>query len=204
MAATIKALYAGKASSAATTVYSVPAGKYAVIKSIVIVNTTANLYRTFRLIVGGAYIAYDHSLQGSQTLVINDLDIPLMAGETIQVQGSGGSEVEFTISGFEEDYVAIDYDYSKRTALFTTSGNFSGFGYNYLIKSIVICNTTNVDAKVTIDIDSTRKLMVEQSVIANDTLIIPNPDIFLPTKTLSIGVVTTAAVQVSIVLERVV
>lgn len=200
MTDTIKALYAGNATTSAANVYTVQPGKYAVVKSMVITNSYTDTSVTFRLIVGGVHVAYDHVLEGSETLIINDLDIPLIEGETIQVQSSA-NVVNFTLSGFERDYLVADYNYSKRVSAVNSSLSFGTDSFNWLIKSILVCNPGNTLAKVTVDLP--RRIMSAQSVKPYDTLIIPNANIFRAAGS-SIIINTTTPIQVCFVLEKVV
>ncbi|RAW09731.1 hypothetical protein DC345_30180 [Paenibacillus taichungensis] len=127
------------ATNTSTTIYKVPTGKYAVAKSVVI-NNSSNADLTFRLIIGGAYVAYTHTLKSRDTLVINDLDFPLLPGEEIVVLASSSS-LTIRVSGFENDYVASEYPYMKVNALPVSNIGLIAKNSDVIIRSVIICNT---------------------------------------------------------------
>lgn len=177
MADTIKYMFEGSLPASATAVYTVPSGKCAVAKSFSITNPTA-VPLTFRLIVGGIVVAYDHTIKGFDTLFINDLDIPLLSEENITVMGSTTS-VKMYITGLERDYVASEYPYQK--ILYTLFGTAITPANNFdaMIKAIVLCNPNAADAQVGITLQN--YLIPPQKVVkGKDSLIIPLPKLFLP------------------------
>jgi hypothetical protein len=95
------------AAASATVLYTVPAGKDAVISTIVVANRTATgtAFRIAVLPSGAAtiepqhYIAYDVSLGGADSTTLT-LGITLSAGQGVRVQAIS-ADVSFTAFGTE-------------------------------------------------------------------------------------------------------
>lgn len=203
MADVIKYLFAGSLPTSATEVYTVPSGKCSVAKSFAITNSTVSPL-TFTLIVGGVNVAYDHTIKAYGTLLINDLDIPLLPGENITVLGSTTS-VKMHITGLERDYVASDYPYQKIIYALYGTATTPANNFDAMIKSIVLCNPNSAgDAQVSITLEN--YLLPPWKVIkTKDSLIIPSPKIFLPKgKQITVTVAgTNTNCRIGFVLEKV-
>ncbi|OPG94192.1 hypothetical protein B2I21_33560 [Chryseobacterium mucoviscidosis] len=204
MADTIKSIFEGNVPTTSTIVYTVPSGKYSVIKSAIICNSSTNTVVTFRLSMGGGNIAYDHTLKGGDTLVLDELDFPLLPGESITVSGSTSS-VRMLISGFERDYDSANYPYLKAVTVVTVGGGgiYSlANDFDAIIKSIVICNSTNTAA--TVSLNTSISLINSKLIKPYDTLIVPLPKIFLAKGKQLYHAATTSTAQFTIIMEKVV
>ncbi|WP_338591887.1 hypothetical protein V6669_06365 [Paenibacillus sp. Y5S-9] len=201
MADTIKYMYEDAVPTTATAVYTVPSGKCAVAKSFVISNP-GSVARTFRLIVGGIVVAYDHTIKGYDTIFIDDLDIPLLPGETIIIMGSTAT-IKAYVTGFERDYVTSEYSYQKINHLLNGSIMTPANTFDAMIKAIVICNPNAVDTQVGVTLKD--YLIAPQKVVkANDSLIIPMPKLFLPKGRQITLSASGSNCHVGIILEKVV
>lgn len=181
--------------------YTVPTGKYTVVKSIIISNgSSADL--TYSLNIGGTYIATNRTLKGKGTLIIDDLCIPLLPSQTIVTQASTGSCVMY-ISGVEKDYIKSNYPYTTINAVTTTSLTaIPGRTSDMMIKSIIIHNvSTNTVAEVTVLMPWT--FIPQKSLNPKETLIIPNINALLPS-IYDLSYRATNNVYVTIILEKVV
>ncbi|MCM3204418.1 hypothetical protein [Paenibacillus illinoisensis] len=204
MADTIKSIFEGNVPTTSTIAYTVPNGKYAVIKSVIICNSSINTSVTFRLSIGGGNIAQDHTLKGGDTLVLDELDFPLLPGETIVIYGSTSS-ARMIISGFERDYDSKNYPYLKVVTTVTVGGGgiyTPANDFDAIIKSIVICNSTNTNA--TVSMNTSVSLINCKIIKPYDTLIVPLPKIFLGKGKQLYQYTTTATAQVTIIMEKVV
>lgn len=204
MADIIKFIYSGMLPITSTNVYTVPAGKYAVSKSIVISNTSAADVK-IRVNIASFYVAHDHVIKAKSTLVIDDLDIPMVPGSWIVLSSAAANSVSIAISGFERDYVAADFPYSIRTGTF--SGSMSAGSTNdWIIKSIVICNTTT--SVSTMNLKSTSvTIMDSYKLKANDTLILPSLNVYFArgqSLTYSVDSQVAWPIYYALVLEKVV
>ncbi|CAM4460268.1 hypothetical protein [Paenibacillus xylanexedens] len=181
--------------------YTVPSGKYTVVKSIIISNgSSADL--TYSLNIGGTYIATNRTLKGKGTLIIDDLCIPLLPSQTIVTQASTGSCVMY-ISGVEKDYIKSNYPYTTINAVTTTSLTaIPGRTSDMMIKSIIIHNvSTNTVAEVTVLMPWT--FIPQKSLNPKETIIIPNINALLPS-IYDLSYRATNNVYVTIILEKVV
>jgi hypothetical protein len=93
--------------TSATAVYTVPAGRTAVLKQIVLNNTgTATIAVTVHLVPNGGSTATSNQIITSLSIagnsqVIWSADLPLVAGDSIQPFAATGSAITSTISGIE-------------------------------------------------------------------------------------------------------
>lgn len=192
--------------TAATTSYTAPSGKFAVVKSVFICNKTSSNI-TIRLIVGGINVSFDHVVKSNDTLSITDLDIPLMSAETIVVSSSTANAATISVVGFERDYDSGTYPFLKAalsSGLGTTANAIVAVGSNdWIVRSIILTNTSTSNVNVTIDIGSVR-FIDAHTIKPKDTLIIPLQVFLVAFATIqgfaSVGSVVTSG----IVLEKVV
>jgi hypothetical protein len=98
---------AAPSTTANTDIYTVAAGRMAVISSIVIANVTgtAATYRVFQRVAGATAaasnaIAYDISVPANTTNTI-EVKICLAATDVLTVQSGTGSALTFTVNGSE-------------------------------------------------------------------------------------------------------
>lgn len=200
MADKIKSLYAGTVPATNTAVYTVPTGKYAVVKSMVLCNPNS-VDIVFTLIIGGMYLSYGHLIKANSTLSINDLDIPILAGTVILMSSTSGNPLTTYISGFERDYVQSEYMYSMITGSQTTgigTGNTE-----FMIKSIVLCgNLAGGYATVTVKVAG-QDVISAYKMKEKDALILPFLNIYMP-KQSTISVTITGTAYFGIILEKVV
>ncbi|SDL24407.1 hypothetical protein SAMN05428961_104386 [Paenibacillus sp. OK060] len=175
MADVIKNLYSATISTTSTsTVYTVPDKKFSVVKSVFICNKSTSSCAV-KLIIGGINVIYDHVIKAKDTLVINDLDIPIIQGETIQVSTTIANTVSITLVGFERDFTydgVYPYFKSNLTSLATTLSSFVNVGSDYMVRKIILANFSANDVSVTLDIGSNR-LMDAFKIKSKDTLIVP-------------------------------
>ncbi|OMF66311.1 hypothetical protein MKY66_06395 [Paenibacillus sp. FSL R5-0766] len=181
--------------------YTVPQGKYTVVKSIVITNSNSPDL-TYYLKIGGTFIAVNRTLKGKNTLIIDDLFIPLLPSETITVQASNSGCVMY-ISGVEKDYIESEYPYTTINAVTSTSPvNLPSRTTDVMIKSIIIHNlSTNVVPEVTVYIPWS--FINQMKLNTKDTLIIPNLNVLLPSNH-NLTYYATNNVYFTVILERVV
>lgn len=193
-------VFANPTLNAHTTVYTVPNGKYAVAKSVVINNFhTGEL--TFRLIIGGAFVAYNHTLKGKDTLVINDLDFPLLPGETIEILATL-STCTIRVSGFENDYVESEYPYLKVNANPVTTTALIAKDSDMIIRSVIICNTGGAVSSLSIDAPWS---IVNKDIKPYDSMLLLNLQYYVP-KEHNIGYRQSSGVggKITFILEKVV
>jgi hypothetical protein len=100
MATVAKRFYRGVPTSSLTTSYTVPAGALAMIKAVSVCNMTTTA-ATFRMVIAGWYIIFDHQIKGNDTITIPFLDQIINAGETIQFSCTPAGAVSVFISGKE-------------------------------------------------------------------------------------------------------
>jgi len=98
MATNTTALFRGAASTSSTTLYTVPAGRTAVVTNIVITNTGSSSY-TWTLTLNGVSIGTSVSIAANSTTVI-DMKQVLPATQIIAGLASN-TAVNFHISGIE-------------------------------------------------------------------------------------------------------
>lgn len=202
MANTIKALFEGTIPSASTTVYTVPSGKYAVSKSIVICNGDSAVM-TFTLIIGGVNVAYSHNLAGYETLIIDDLDIPMLSSDVITMISSTVN-ARIVITGFERDYVAEEYPYLKTIANYSGQFSLPSNNFDSILRSVVVCNPNSTTSNCSIFQTSSLPLIYNKLIKPRDTLIIPLPKIFVPRGRQLIVNATASGLRFAIIIEKVV
>ncbi|WP_419891397.1 hypothetical protein [Paenibacillus xylanexedens] len=202
MANTIKALFEGTIPSASTNVYTVPSGKYAVSKSIVICNGDSAVM-TFTLIIGGVNVAYSHNLAGYETLIIDDLDIPMLGSETITMLSSTVNG-RIVITGFERDYVAEEFPYLKIIANYSGWFTLPANDFDSILKSIVICNPNSTESRGSVMQTSSLALIYNKTIKPRDTVIIPLPKIFVPKGRQLMIAGTSSGLRFAIIFEKVV
>ncbi len=133
--------------TADTTVYTVPSSKYAVVKSLTMSNNSATA-QTINVTIGGIRLMINYVVPAKDSLVINDLDIPMIQGETIQVRSTeAGNNTAMSFVGFERDYVASEYPYVKLNGLVqaTATTLFTASGGDWILKRLIItCLSGNV------------------------------------------------------------
>ncbi|MDR6723979.1 hypothetical protein J2W91_002441 [Paenibacillus amylolyticus] len=200
MTDTIKSLYAGVAPPANTVVYTVPEGKYAVVKSIVLCNPNS-IETNFTVLIAGMHVAYGHILKPNSTLAIDNLDVPMLTGTQIIVFSASNSPLTAYISGFERDYVQSEYSYTLATGNSTT-GIYTG--EDRLIKSIVIVGGIgSTDGKFTIQVAG-QTIINSYTIKPRDTLILPSTNVFHPKeRNLNINISSAAStVYFGVIWER--
>lgn len=94
----------GTVPSSKTTVYTVPSGKYAIIRSIVVVpnNTvglSVNLYANFG--AGSRLLCPKDMYIPAGEFVEHDISITLEAGHVIEIASSSAGNADYVISGVE-------------------------------------------------------------------------------------------------------
>ena len=157
------------------TVYTAPTGKFAVSKSIIISNTSSSGVK-IRVMIAGFYVAYDHVIKAKSTLAIDDLDIPIVPGNSIAISSATANVVSIAISGFERDYVSGDFPYLLTTGTFYGSYP-AGSTNDWIIKSIVVCNTTTSVSTMNLKLGSIT-IMDSYKLKANDTIIVPSLNLY--------------------------
>lgn len=164
----------------ASEIYSVPTGKYFLIKSLVICNTSAVATSTVRLFLGGTYLVYDYVLKAGDSLIIGDLGLFLLAGEKITLQHAGSIASRISISGEEKDYVASNFLYKKVNGLATNGSNFvvQDDGFDWVIKAMYIMNPN--PSVLTFSFYGQFVLINQKALGPNKSLIIPYPNILMP------------------------
>ncbi|ETT50424.1 MULTISPECIES: hypothetical protein [Paenibacillus] len=175
MADTIKNLFEGNVPTTSSKVYTVPTNKYAVVKSAIICNYSAS-DALFTLTIGGSRIAQNHVIKPGATLVLSELDIPIIQGEEIYIS-SNISGLSIFLTGFERNYEPAGYPFVKVTA--TSADSIPSNDFDSIIRSIIICNGHgSVSSEVSMN---TGWYLISKKVIkARDTLIVPLPKVFLP------------------------
>lgn len=200
MADTIKSFYSAVIPTSSTNVYTVPAGKYSVIKSIIICNQS--LYKTtFRLSVNGLYVAYARTIQGKSTLVIDDLDIPFLAGSITLSSGSADALV-VSISGFERDYVSSDYPYSTSVGSMSSTVNLSS-SYDWIVRTLIICNLSTSSATITVKVGDVN-IIDSYTLSTVDSLILPSMKLFSAQGKPIVLTITGGTTYYGLIAERVV
>ncbi|WJH30947.1 hypothetical protein N6H13_10400 [Paenibacillus sp. CC-CFT742] len=172
----IKSFFEGNLPQMNTTAYTVPAGKYAVTKSILVCNNSST-DATVRVTVGSTWIIYNHVIKANATLLIDDLDLPILAGETITIYGSL-STCNLFITGFERDYVSGDYPYSVINVTANSSLASITISFDSVIKSIILSSNTSGVSNV--NVYNSVKFISAKEIKAGDTLIIPMAKMFVP------------------------
>lgn len=204
MADVIKALFEGDMPTSQTKSYTVPTSKYAVVKSAIICNTSTTDSAIIRLIVGGAFVVYGHTLKPNATLVLDELDIPQLAGDGVTILSSKAG-VSLTVTGFERDYVVGEYPYAVMTG--EASSNSNGqivVPFNCIIRSIIVTNESGVGQSTNFFLSTGITAYVSNKVIAGgDTLLVPMPKIYLPVGRLIAFASSTTYVSVTFVFEKV-
>jgi hypothetical protein len=99
MAVVTKRLGKGTIGTAASTLYTVPAGAKALVKALTIGNTSNNP-SAFTLALAGTQIISAHIIKGNDTITIPFLDQVLESGESITASSTTGT-VTYYISGKE-------------------------------------------------------------------------------------------------------
>ncbi|PAD29795.1 hypothetical protein [Paenibacillus sp. 7523-1] len=198
----VKTLLEGAMPTSSTNVYTVPTGKYAVVKSIIICNAAATAM-TIRVIIGGAYVAYNYTLKASDSLVLDELDIPLLEAENITIMGSVAGASIF-VTGFERDYKAAEYPYLKSNLIASTSAvTTPANGFDSMIKSIIICNTNGSGTSSILSMTNAWSVIDKKEIKAGDSLILPLPKMLVKNgRQLSFSA-TGALVYVTVVMEKV-
>lgn len=144
MADTIRNLFSGVMPTADTTVYTVPSSKYAIVKCLTMSNNSATP-QTINVTIGGIRLAINYVVPAKDTLIINDIDIPMVNGETIQIRSTeAGSNTSMSLVGFERDYVASEYPYVKLngTVQATATTLFTASGGDWILKRAIFTSMT--------------------------------------------------------------
>ncbi|MFJ2045797.1 hypothetical protein ACIOBL_19540 [Paenibacillus taichungensis] len=198
----IRALCEGSIPTTATSRYVVPSGKYAVVKSIVIVNGSSIADLMFTITIGGVALSYNHTLKANDALYLNELDIPLLPGEEI-ILSSSTSNGRIIVTGLERDYVAQDYPYVKINASLGSSYiNLPANDFDSIMKSLILCNNTGTDSRVMMSDTAGSYMLFNKLVKGNDTMLIPLPNVFVAKRRQ--WQLQGAGVKLSIILEKVV
>lgn len=102
MAITNKRLAAGTLSDSNATLYTAPSGSgdYAIVKSLLLCNTTAGAV-TVTLKLDGVEIMSGKSLAANETYPLSGLDQIIEASELIEGSASAAASVKYYISGRE-------------------------------------------------------------------------------------------------------
>lgn len=198
----IKRLVDSIAPLSLTTAYTVPTRKYAVVKSAVICNQTSSDL-LFTLKIGGIDIATNHLLKGYGTLILDELDIPMLATERIMISSSNNNCVMY-LSGFERDYFVSEYPYLKiRTVTNTSITTLPNNDFDAMIRSIIICNGNGSGVSSNVSVQAPWHIINNKEIKARDTLLIPNLKLFLPKERGISFIGTNTAVSLAIILEKV-
>lgn len=102
-----KNLANGTSPGAKTAVYTVPVGKYALTRSIVLVNTSASAVtmNVYVSIGGGTsrrVLAKDISIPAGPSATTSfPIDLTLSGGDAIQMDSSSAGDVDFVVNGVE-------------------------------------------------------------------------------------------------------
>ncbi|MDK8191555.1 hypothetical protein QP794_15820 [Paenibacillus sp. UMB7766-LJ446] len=200
MADTIKSLYSALMPTVSSSIYAPPTGKYAVVKSIVICNRSSSDV-TISLGAAGIVIIHSHTLKENGTLIINDLDVPIIPGTIISASASS-AVVALSIGGFERDYVPSEYPYV--VAARSTPGSVTlNSGNDWIVKSFVITNTTSTESAVSITFDG-MTLINLYKVKPYDSVILPLPKIFIKGGKVISSAHSGSIVHFGVILEKVV
>lgn len=84
------------------TIYTVPNGKYTIVKAITITNKT-DTHQVFTLKFAGQEVVYEHPIVGNDMLTIPFIDQILEENEEIEGHASETDSVNYYISGKEAD-----------------------------------------------------------------------------------------------------
>ncbi|MFE6075277.1 hypothetical protein ACFVQB_12450 [Paenibacillus sp. NPDC057886] len=206
MADIIKLLYQAVLPTSATSVYTAPQGKYTVIKSIFLSSLANGTDRTFRMIIGGITVGYDHVVKSFKTLLLNDLNIFLLPGESIQLHCPGGNMIS-QISGIEVDYIASEFPYIKSNGVLSVPSSAilnPDASNDRLIKSLIITNPSSTSTEVVVQANGFA-LMYRQLIKPYDTLVVPMPNFFLiKGQTITANVISGSGTLFGIVAKKVV
>ncbi|PYE52483.1 hypothetical protein HUB98_26555 [Paenibacillus barcinonensis] len=143
---TIKLIEAASTTSASYP-YEVPTGKYSLIKSLVICNLSGTENSTVSVHLGGTYLVYSYALKGGDSLIIEDLELFLLAGERILIQHNGVTSFRISVTVEEKDYDASNFPYKKVNGLATGGSPFviQDDGSDWIIKAMYIINPNPTD-----------------------------------------------------------
>jgi len=102
MAKTNIKLYNGTLSDANVTLYTVPAGKQTIVKSLSLCNKTSSA-ATVILKLDGIHLLYELSIEANATYIMSAVDQILDTSDLIEGNASVGAAIDCIISGFEID-----------------------------------------------------------------------------------------------------
>ncbi|MFX3651102.1 MAG: hypothetical protein ACE3K2_04780 [Paenibacillus sp.] len=177
-----KMLYQSVLPTISTSVYTAPQGKYTAIKSIFLTCLANGTDRTFSLVVGGITVAYNHTIKSFKTLFLDDLNIFLLPGETIQIHCPGGNMIA-QISGMEMEYIPSEFPYTKVSGSIpsVTSATILNpdSAYDWVIKSLIITNPNIADREIVIQCEGF-SILYRYTLRPYDTLIVPLPKFLIP------------------------
>ncbi|MEY8748638.1 hypothetical protein AB9M62_57295 [Bacillales bacterium AN1005] len=200
MAKVIKSLVLITPSNTSTTAYTTPADKYAIAKSAVICNY-GSVDLTFNLTIGNVFVATSHTLKAGNTLALNDLDIPLLPGEVINV-GTSSLAITIKVSGFEDDYIANEFPYIKVNASTLNTTAMSVIrDTDVIIRSIIIAAHASGNRICTIEAPLP---IVKQSLNAFDSLILSNLQYYISKSEALTYKTDSASYRITFIMEKVV
>ncbi|MEO2260700.1 hypothetical protein ABGV43_27755 [Paenibacillus amylolyticus] len=178
---TVKKLFAGVLTTVDTTVYTVPDGKTAIVKSITLCNTSSADY-TIALLMGGRkglgnnWVTSSKVIKAYDTLVIPCMDYALADGGKIRLWSSGGS-ITTRISGEETNGLieSTGYESFQVTMQVTSTVLVPAVNYKRIIKSVMIGNSSAVTSTFSTSIGG--DYLIRQKQIKNgDVILIPFMD----------------------------
>ncbi|MET3831037.1 hypothetical protein ABIC86_002503 [Paenibacillus sp. DS2363] len=202
MADTIKLFAAAPIPTTSLYPYKVPTGKYAVVKSVIICNSASSPVQVV-LYIGNVYIMQQHTIKPNDTLIIDDMDIPMLETEEIRMYASATGCVAH-ISGFERDYVESEFPYVRvRTAVVNTEGGFKVPGdVDAILKTVIICNSSSTNSNATIRCP--QLILSQKEIKAFDTVILPKLKLFIPKSNSIYHMATANGMQATFIFEKVV
>lgn len=168
-------MYGGAVPAVFTNLYTAPAGKRAVLKSLTLCNITSS-DQIFYIEVAGYYFVHLQTIKAYDTLVIPVFDQVLTAGNSIRIWSQNANSIVARLSGYETDRTDL---ITARANLTATDTNIISGSATLLIKSIAICCRTTDPVKLNLLFGSDY-IISNRSLGKLETLFIPVADQYLP------------------------
>ncbi|UPK45208.1 hypothetical protein [Paenibacillus pabuli] len=190
MATSFKRLGSGNIQTAnsQTTVYTVPTGNKAIVKSFILSNGSASSV-TVIVRFAALEILFNYIMKPYDTIVVPVMDQCLFPSHTITVYASSAT-VSYYISGIET--LTGDPEYLDITRLgygilpANSSALFSATSKDRLVKGIILCNTNSADTRVSMDV-SGWKLLQGFLIKGYETILVPTADLLLESQSTILG-----------------
>ncbi|WP_337033696.1 hypothetical protein [Paenibacillus illinoisensis] len=179
----VKVLYSGapglNTHVSPTNVYTAPAGKKVIIKSIG-VNSVDPADQSFSIQLAGYAFAFRHAIKPNQTLILPAAGLVLQPGEVLAVGNSQGIYIRITGEIVDSNMLLLP-DVIHRANGLTTSASGSRYTNStkdILVKSVAFCNKTNGPVSVSLYMGGIG-IISAKIINGYDTLTIPFLDQFL-------------------------